>query len=66
MLPLSAFIAKNSVKDKSNSPLLVVGKKIMIGLVISIPFLFIILNLLIEADAQFERLMIMLPQLVTF
>ena len=38
----------------------------MIGLVISIPFLFIILNLLIEADAQFERLMIMLPQLVTF
>ena len=38
----------------------------MIGLVISIPFLFIILNLLIEADAQFERLLIMLPQLVTF
>ena len=60
------FFAKNSIKDKSNSPLLVVGKKIMIGLVISIPFLFIILNLLIEADAQFERLMIMLPQLVTF
>ena len=38
----------------------------MIGLVISIPFLFIILNLLIEADAQFERLIIMLPQLVSF
>ena len=66
MLVLSAFSSITSVKDKSNSPLLVVGKKIMIGLVISIPFLFIILNLLIEADAQFERLMIMLPQLVTF
>ena len=61
-----SFIAKKSVKDKNNNPLLAVGKKIIIGLVISIPFLFIILNLLIEADAQFERLMIMLPQLVSF
>ena len=50
------FIAKNSVKDKNNNPLLDVWKKILIGIVISIPFLFIILNLLIEADAQFERL----------
>ena len=49
------FLAKTSVKDKSNSPL-VVRKKIMIGLVISIPFLFIILNLLIEADASLRDL----------
>jgi hypothetical protein len=61
-----SLMAKNSVKDKNNNPLLVIGKKIVIGLVISIPFLFIILNLLIEADAQFERLMVMLPELVSF
>ena len=61
-----SFLGKNAVKDKNKNPLLVVGKKIFIGLVISIPFLFIILNLLIEADAQFEKLMIMLPKLVSF
>ena len=43
-----------------------VWKKILIGIVISIPFLFIILNLLISADAQFERILSSLPNLISF
>lgn len=41
-------------------------KKILIGIAISIPFLFIILNLLIEADSQFERIVGKFPDLFTF
>ena len=43
-----------------------VWKKILIGILISVPFLFIILNLLIEADTQFERLISTLPHLISF
>ena len=43
-----------------------VWKKILIGIVISIPFLFVILNLLISADAQFERILSSLPNLISF
>lgn len=43
-----------------------VWKKILIGIVISVPFLFVILNLLIEADAQFERLIGTLPNILSF
>ena len=43
-----------------------VWKKILIGILISVPFLFIILNLLIEADAQFERLIGIIPDFLSF
>jgi len=54
------FIRSNNEKH------LDVWKKILIGILISIPFLFIILNLLIEADTQFERLISTLPHLISF
>ncbi|MBS4198167.1 DUF4173 domain-containing protein [Bacillus sp. FJAT-49732] len=40
--------------------------KILIGLIISVPLLFIILNLLISADTQFEKLMTSIPSLFSF
>lgn len=43
-----------------------IWKNILIGVVISIPFLFIVLNLLISADSQFERIIGNLPELFTF
>lgn len=43
-----------------------VWKKILLGVVISIPFLFIILNLLSAADAQFGRIITSLPHLLSF
>ncbi len=43
-----------------------VWKKILIGIAISIPFLFIILTLLISADAQFERILSSFPNLISF
>jgi hypothetical protein len=54
------FIRSNNEKH------LDVWKKILIGILISVPFLFIILNLLIEADTQFERLISTLPHLISF
>ena len=54
------FIRRNSKKH------LDVWKKILIGILISVPLLFIILNLLIEADTQFERLIGTLPHLISF
>lgn len=41
-------------------------KKVLIGIAISIPVLFVVLQLLISADAQFERLIGMLPELINF
>lgn len=43
-----------------------VWKKILLGVVISVPFLFIILNLLISADAQFARILSALPNMLSF
>lgn len=43
-----------------------VWKKILIGVGISVPFLVVILNLLISADAQFERLLNSFPNLLSF
>lgn len=40
-----------------------VGKKVLIGIMISIPVLFIVLNLLISADAHFEKMISSIPQL---
>jgi hypothetical protein len=41
----------------------VIWKKIFIGLLISLPVLFVILNLLMSADSQFERMMGEIPRL---
>ncbi|MCM3110743.1 DUF4153 domain-containing protein [Lederbergia lenta] len=41
-----------------------VWKKILIGIIISVPFLFIILNLLMSADAQFARLLSNIPNFI--
>jgi hypothetical protein len=54
------------LKQNSNPGKYVVWKKVLIGIVISIPILFVILNLLISADAQFERLLSNLPNLLSF
>lgn len=43
-----------------------VWKKVLIGIGISIPFLFIIINLLISADTQFARILSKIPTIITF
>jgi Domain of unknown function (DUF4173) len=58
-------IAKLFIRS-NNEKQLDVWKKILIGILISVPLLFIILNLLIEADTQFERLIGNLPHLISF
>ncbi|WNS74940.1 DUF4173 domain-containing protein [Bacillus sp. DTU_2020_1000418_1_SI_GHA_SEK_038] len=40
-----------------------IWKKVLIGVAISFPFLFVILNLLMSADTQFERLLSSIPGL---
>lgn len=59
-----AFIGKHVVRSKDPEKV-DVWKKILIGVAISIPFLFIVLNLLISADRQFEKLMNQLPNLLS-
>ena len=54
------------VKGNSNKKGNDVWKKVLIGIVISIPFLFVILNLLISADAQFERVLSGISDLLSF
>ncbi|MEH7345922.1 DUF4173 domain-containing protein [Bacillus sp. JJ1532] len=65
----SALFTKYAVKltrrgsnEKQND----VWKKVLIGVAISFPFLFIILNLLMSADTQFERLLNNIPGLFNF
>ena len=65
----SAVFTKHMARlfnQSSNQKRYHVWKKILIGIIISVPFLFIILNLLISADAQFERLLSSLPHLISF
>ena len=65
----SAVFTKHMARlfnQSSNQKRYNVWKKILIGIIISVPFLFIILNLLISADAQFERLLSSLPDLINF
>ena len=65
----SAVFTKHMARlfnQSSNQKRYNVWKKILIGIIISVPFLFIILNLLISADAQFERLLSSLPHLISF
>ncbi|MBY0098089.1 DUF4153 domain-containing protein [Mesobacillus maritimus] len=60
------FIAhlSGSLKKSSHPEKYVVWKKVLIGIAISIPILFVILNLLVSADAQFERLLSNFPELL--
>jgi len=65
----NAFFTKHlstMFKGKHGNKHFAVGTKILIGILISVPFLFIILNLLIEADTQFERLISSIPHLLSF
>lgn len=43
-----------------------VWKKVLMGIALSVPILFIVLNLLTSADAEFARLLGLLPNLLTF
>lgn len=54
-------MSKGGVGEKRNQ----IWKKVLIGILISIPFLFVILNLLISADTQFERLITSFPHLIS-
>ncbi|MGJ7921690.1 DUF4153 domain-containing protein [Neobacillus sp. LXY-4] len=50
-------------KQGVNEDKYVIWKKISIGLLISIPVLYVVLTLLMSADSQFERMMGEIPQL---
>ncbi|WP_102275395.1 DUF4153 domain-containing protein [Cytobacillus massiliigabonensis] len=60
-----SYLAK-ILNRSSNPKQFNVWKKILIGVAIAIPFLFVVLNLLISADAQFEKLVNNLPNLFSF
>lgn len=50
-----------NLSKKENQRNFAVLKKIILGMFLSVPVLFIVLNLLISADAQFERLIMDIP-----
>ncbi|WML44047.1 DUF4173 domain-containing protein [Neobacillus sp. PS3-40] len=54
-------ISGKSLKQGMNESRFLIWKKVMIGIVISIPVLFVVLNLLMAADSQFERIIGGLP-----
>lgn len=60
----SKYIAHLSKSGKGSK--FDVWKKVLLGVAISVPFLFIVIHLLISADAQFERLVNEIPHLFTF
>ena len=51
-----------SAKQGVHQDKLLIWKKILIGIAISLPILFVVLNLLVSADAQFEQLIGGIPQ----
>jgi hypothetical protein len=53
-------------KQRGNEDKYVIWKKILIGLLISIPVLFVVIYLLMSADTQFERMMGNIPRLFQF
>jgi len=53
-------------KHSSNQKQFDVWKKVLIGICVSVPFLFIIVNLLISADTQFARILSSIPHFLTF
>lgn len=68
-LRFNLLFAGHTVKlfqGKNDPKKIEVGKKIFIGVAISVPLLFIVLNLLISADTEFARILNHLPDLLTF
>ncbi|QIZ07867.1 DUF4173 domain-containing protein [Priestia megaterium] len=57
----AAFFGKD-FKQGVNEDKFLVWKKIILGIAISLPILFVVLNLLISADSQFEQLIGGIPQ----
>ena len=51
-----------SAKQCVHQDKLLIWKKILLGIAISLPILFVVLNLLVSADAQFEQLIGGIPQ----
>ena len=62
MLAFAAVLGKTSKQGVDEDKYLV-WKKILIGLLISVPVLFVVLSLLMSADTEFERMMGEIPQL---
>ncbi|WP_318502380.1 DUF4173 domain-containing protein [Bacillus sp. T3] len=58
----ASIIGKIFIQGKNESKY-IVWKKILIGCIISVPVLFVVLNLLMSADSQFELMMGEIPQL---
>lgn len=50
------------LKQSGHDDKLIVWKKVFLGIAISLPILFVVLNLLISADSQFEQLIGDIPQ----
>ncbi|PGY12914.1 DUF4153 domain-containing protein [Bacillus sp. AFS031507] len=61
-----AALFGKGLKQGGNEDKVIVWKKIILGIAISLPILFVVLNLLISADAQFERLIGGIPQWFQF
>ncbi|ALC90447.1 hypothetical protein AM500_12110 [Bacillus sp. FJAT-18017] len=59
---LLARMAQRRTKGKNTA----VATKVLIGIGISIPVLFVVLNLLISADSQFERIITTVPDWFSF
>jgi hypothetical protein len=57
-----AALFGKGLKNGVNEDKLLVWKKVCLGIAISLPILFVVLNLLISADSQFEQLIGGLPQ----
>jgi hypothetical protein len=57
-----ASLFGKGLKQGVNKDKLIIWKKIIIGIAISLPILFVVLSLLISADSQFERLLGGIPQ----
>ncbi len=60
-----AFVAAfgKVFNQEGNEGKFIIWKKILIGLLISVPVLFVVLSLLMSADTQFEKMMGVIPQL---
>jgi hypothetical protein len=57
-----AALFGKSLKQGVKEDKLIIWKKVILGIVISLPILFVVLNLLISADTEFERLIGGIPQ----
>lgn len=57
-----AALFRKGFKQGVNEDKFLVWKKIILGIAISLPILFVVLNLLISADSQFEQLIGGIPQ----